>query len=286
MAQLPLQLFFCQKQIAARFLHPPTQNETIVLTFPGGPGLSGRYLEKFLIDLAGHININIGLIDLPNHGCSILPKSKLPLSYTTCLELLMEAVNELAEKKIKLILFGQSLGARLAFDLLALTQTKIYGAFLTGFPYKFETSQEMQKQLAPLKIQLTGTDPEKHFKSFLCQIIKYYTTLPLSKETSKLLVSETKIYGNECLLDDVPDLKFSLEALSNKACIPYIGILQGNNDIVVPENNFSTLKKLLPTAQFYKIQNCGHFPMLEKPLETIQSFLKFYLLLGKNIVKN
>jgi pimeloyl-ACP methyl ester carboxylesterase len=144
MKTLPMHHFYCQEQIACRFLRSPSKNEPLVITIPGGPGLSGNYLDNFLIDLAQHANINVGIMDLPNHGESVLSLTKLPLTYKNCFDLTNSMLNELAQQAKELILFGQSFGARLAFDLLAFSHTKIIGGFLTAFP-QFYTSLEKNK---------------------------------------------------------------------------------------------------------------------------------------------
>lgn len=283
MKSLPVLHFYCQNQIACRFLYSPSKNEPLIVTIPGGPGLSGRYLDHFLIDLAQHTNLNIGIMDLPNHGESVAPFSKLPLSYKHCFDLIDNMLNEIAQQTEKLILFGQSFGARLVFDLLAFSRVKIIGGFLTGFPYKFQMSEKMMKKISSLNIIFEdGIHPEENFKKSWVKILPHYTFLPLSDEVFDALTSNTKIQGNEHILDEVPDIEVSMEALSSKSILPSIGILQGDADGVVPDDNFLKLKHIVPQAQFFEIEKCGHFPMVENPTETIRLFSQFYLSLKRN----
>lgn len=127
-------------------------------------GLSGKYLDHFLFDLSEQININVAILDLPNHGDSNLSPTQLPLSYQKCFDLLDNALRELTQQAEKLILFGQSFGARLAFDLLAFSQANIVGGFLTGFPHKFQMSRSMQEKIASLDLTCNDLDPEEIFR--------------------------------------------------------------------------------------------------------------------------
>lgn len=281
MKSLPICLFYCQNQIASRFLRPPSKNEPLVIAIPGGPGLSGNYLDHFLIELARHENINVGVMDLPNHGKSVLSLTRLPLSYKNCFDLTESMLNEVAKKTDRIILFGQSFGARLAFDLLSFSHVKIIGGFLTGFPYKFQISERMHNKISLLDMTSDDDNPEENFRKNWGKILPLYTFSPLSTEIFESLVSNTKIRGNEYILDEVPDIVLSMKAFSQKPISPTIGILQGDFDEVVPENNFLKLKNFLPYAQFFNIEKCGHFPMVEKPKETIQYFSQFYSFLEK-----
>jgi len=281
---LPSKKFFHQNEMACRFLRAPSHEEMLVLMIPGGPSLSGKYLDHFLSALAQEMNVNVGIIDLPNHGDSILLPDRFPLSYQKTMELIDETIREISKSCGKLMLFGQSFGARVAFDLLALSNIKMDGAFLTGFPYVFQVSQIMQQRIKTLNLSECRHIDNKEEQQRLAwsKIVQLYTFSPLAPEIYDALTSDTKFSGNEQILSVVPSITQSIDALSKKAGVP-IGILQGDFDCVVPDDNLSILKKLLPQAHFFEIKKCGHFPMIENQTETLQAFSHFFSSIHGNI---
>lgn len=275
MQQLPIKQLHCQGQIVGRYMRVLSSAEPLILTIPGGPCLSSQYLDNFLIKLSSALKVNVGVIDLPNHGDSNIASENFPLTYPKCLNLLKQLLIEFANQHIKLILFGQSLGARLAFDLIAQTDIQIGGSFLTGLPYQFQMSDGLLKKIK--NVDLGQSEKNDNQVRAWKKILPFYTYAPLAKEISVLLVSDMKFSGNEHLLDDVPSIETSAEAVLKKYSMPPIMIVQGDKDGVVPDNNLLKLKKIIPSASFVELQNCGHFPMLENPEKTLEEFSKFML---------
>jgi pimeloyl-ACP methyl ester carboxylesterase len=277
MQQLPLKLRYLNNEIACRFLRKPSSYEPLVMAIPGGPGLSGQYLDHFLIQLSEYMNINVGIFDLPNHGESVLTLTKLPLSYQDCHDLVIQTLKEIANLSDKIIIFGQSFGARLAFDALTSLKEQLAGAFLTGFPYEFQMSKKMQD-----KINLFPMDSkddlglEEYFAKSWINMLPHCTYHPLPSDIFNALISDLKLSGNEHILDDVPSIEVSAAILSQQLALPKIGILQGCSDGVVPDDNILKLKSIVPYAQYYEIEKCGHFPMVEKSEETLRAFSQFH----------
>ena len=189
---LPLKKFYCNQEMACRFLRTPLQNELLILTIPGGPRLSGLYLDPFLMALAekSNIHVNVGIVDLPNHGDSVITESSLPLSYQRCVEMIDHVLSEVRKECGKVVLFGQSFGARVAFDLLATSDVKIDGAVLTGFPAEFENSLGLIKKVATLDLMSTTSENQDEvFLSNWAKILTLYTYAPLPKNAFNALAS-------------------------------------------------------------------------------------------------
>ena len=271
---------FYTNGMACHFLRTPAALEPLIIAIPGGPGLSGNYLAPFLFNLANLNDINVGLLDLPNHGDSVIPDEHFPLNYQKSLHLIVETLNEISKENNDLILFGQSLGARFAFDCLSKNTSDIRGAFLTGLPYEFCISTELEEKINTMEAS-TITDPEIRFMEVWKNILPFYTYSPLPKNIFNSLAKNTKLIGNENMLEDVPNIESVANKLYKNKNVPPIAILECLHDKVVPNNNWEKLRFLIPHAKFTSIDNCGHFVMVEHPEVTHQAFTNFYTSLTK-----
>lgn len=283
MKYLNYKKLYCEGKIACHFLKPILAHEPLTILIPGGPCISGHYLSEFSFHLANANKINVGLINLPNHDESILPDSLLPLTYQHCLEMISDALNEISIQTNHLILFGQSFGARLAFDLLANYAINIKGLFLTGFPYVLQISSTLQEKFSTLKTSNNSNgDVELSFLESWKEILPLYTYSPLPENIFNALIKNTKFRGNEHILKKAPSIELSVENLLKKQSFCPITILEGDCDLVVPDNNIQKLKSLISCAKFITINQCGHFPMVEQPEATQQAFSNFYASLEKS----
>lgn len=240
---------------------------------PGGPCLSGLYLIDFLSNLSERSKLNTCLIDLPNHDSSILSNDKLPLSYNDCIKILDSALYELSEQVDEIILFGQSLGSRLALDLFTFSKTKFRMLFACTLPYVFKISDILNQKIISKQSEL---DRQIQWED----ILPLYTHKPIDQKYTMLLNSNMRTYGNENLLEAAPHIDGTFNVLHDLNIQSKIGILSGENDLVVPNNNHKQLKLSVPNANFYTIPECGHFPMIEKQEDTINLFLDFYMKQG------
>lgn len=265
---LPFKKTYCDGEIACRFLQSP-EGKDLLMAIPGGPGLSGSYLDPFLIELADRANINVGILDLPNHGES-MSNTKNNYLYENCLHKLEDAFKQISSECNRLIIFGQSFGARLAFDLLANAQLQIDGAILTALPYKFEHSSQLQKKIEALNI-----DPQDGELTVLQKIFSAYTVIPFSQEQLLAINSEAKKEENFGMLEGSPPISESAKLiLQEKSFVP-LTILEGSSDFVTPDDNFLELKKIIPHASFVTIEDAGHFVMIEQPEAALNIFSSF-----------
>ena len=272
MKYLPVKRKYCGNEMTFRFLNPPSKNEYLVLTIPGGPNLSGTYLDPFLVRLAERTNINVGILDLPNHGESKGLGKERKFSYEDCCELLRRAICELTEDCTNLILFGQSFGARLAFDLLARLEIKISGLFLTGFPHKFEHSTDFENKFNELEI-----NPNDGPRINLKKKFSVYTVVPFPDELLFAINSELRKEENSAMLEETPSITDSAEFIvRNKKNTP-ITILEGDSDLIIPDNNLLELKRIIPQASCITIKKTGHYLLWlkgqKKLVDIFSSFL-------------
>lgn len=252
-------------QMSCAALRSLSPREPLILALHGGPGLSGDYLQPFLARLAETVSLNAALLDLPNHGHSVVEPDSLPLTYPGCLSYLDSAIQELSGKCDGIILIGQSFGARMALDLLAVSPVDFRGAILNGMPVRFESSMEFNAKSPPLEPWTGGVDIEGAFVRNWRKILPLYTAEPLPVEVFEKLTTGTRWAGNEKMADDAPSLESSFSRLMRRPAATRILFVQGGKDLVLPDGNDEELQRVIPTAKFHEIPDAGHFVMLEKP---------------------
>ena len=264
----------CDGRLTARFLRQVPNQEPLVVCIPGGPGLGSSYLDPFMFQLAQRASVNTGILDLPNHGESAATEGSL--TYPECADLVGRAVLELISNSQCLFLFGQSFGARLVFDLLPKLGS-LGGAILTGFPYAFQNSEGLLEKIGNLSLEPleNPAEPDAVFARNWKKIFPLYTTRPLAPTIADALSTGTRWSGNDRMLENVPPIERTVEALSHNAAIPPILILEGDADGVVPDDNFDTLKRLVPYAKFERVRDAGHFPMVEQKEQVLSALTAF-----------
>lgn len=269
---LPLREKFCEGQIVCRFLRPLSSGEPMVLVIPGGPGLSSRYLDPFMQTIAERVGVNVATMDLPNHGESVVNSSAV-LAYPDCLHLVAQAVQEIQRRTGALFLFGQSMGARIAFDLLAELDKAPDATLLTGFPFKFEISSRLISTLNELSLESEeGPDAERIHAENWKKILPVYVVQPLAPEVFSALATREKVPNAHDMLRDTPAIDAVAEQIPQDARLL---IVEAVKDPVVPDGNWETLRSLLPHATFTRMENVGHFPMVEDGETTLRVFTDF-----------
>ena len=270
---LPQRETFCNGQMGCRLLRPLNPNELLILAIPGGPGLSSRYLDPFMRALSERTGLNVATLDLPNHGESKVTSHGDPLSYVLCLSFIKQAVEEMQKQSKALVIFGQSFGARLAFDLLAGLEKVPTATLLTGFPFVFQVSSGLISRLNDLPLQSEeGPDAEKIHAENWKKILPVYAAKPLSKEAFNALAIREEVPDGHRMLQDAPPIEEIVKGITSDASIL---IIEAHQDPVVPDDNWKVLRGLLPNATFATVDNVGHFPVAESPEDVLVAFSNF-----------
>lgn len=270
---LPLRETFCDGQMVCRLLRPLNPNESLVLAIPGGPGLSSHYLDPFMRTLSERTGVNVATLDLPNHGGSKITTHSDPLSYAQCLSFVKQSIEAIQKQSKALVVFGQSFGARLAFDLLADLEKAPLATLLTGFPYVFQISSRLISRLndLPLKSE-EGPNAEKIHAENWKKILPVYTVKPLAEGVFNALATREELSDGHKMLQDAPPIEKIAKDITSDASIL---IIEAHQDPVVPDANWKILRSLLPNATFAPIDDVGHFPMAEKPDDVVTAFSAF-----------
>ncbi|GDX52746.1 alpha/beta hydrolase [Bacteroidota bacterium] len=166
------------------------------------------------------------------------------------------------------ILLGNSLGGHIA-QLYALAHPeKVRAMILTGASGLFESSMgssfpkrgdyEFMKQ----RTQFTFYDPNTATKELVDEVFEMVN----NRGKALRIISVAKSAMRENLAADLPNIKCP------------VCLIWGMNDNITPPFVAEEFKHLIPHADLYWMDKCGHAPMMEKPEE-------FNLLLHKFLDK-
>jgi pimeloyl-ACP methyl ester carboxylesterase len=187
-----------------------------------------------------------------------LPIYKLPLLKTNVKNLSKFLGDFMAHKKIdKAILLGNSLGGHIALYFTKLNPKKVSAIVLAGSSGLYEKSlgdtypKRGNYEYIKAKTQEVFYDPEIATKEVVDEI--FASVNDRIRVIKTLAIAKSAIRHN--MAKDLP-------SMHNPACI-----IWGKNDSVTPPEVAIDFQKLLPDADLYWIDKCGHAPMMEHPEE-------------------
>lgn len=197
-----------------------------------------------------------------------LPIYKLPILKTNVKNLSKFLKEFMVFKKIdKAILLGNSLGGHIALYFTKLNLKNVAGIVLAGSSGLYEKSmgdtypKRGNYEYIKLKTQEVFYRPEVATKKVVDEIFE--TVNDRNKVIRTLAIAKSAIRHN--MAKDLP-------AMDTPACI-----IWGKNDSVTPPEVAEDFEKLLPDANLYWIDKCGHAPMMEHPdkfNEILENWLK------------
>ena len=197
-----------------------------------------------------------------------LPIYKLPILKTNVKNLSKFLKEFMVFKKIdKAILLGNSLGGHIALYFTKLNLKNVAGIVLAGSSGLYEKSmgdtypKRGNYEYIKLKTQEVFYRPEVATKKVVDEIFEAVNDR--NKVIRTLAIAKSAIRHN--MAKDLP-------AMNTPACI-----IWGKNDSVTPPEVAEDFEKLLPDADLYWIDKCGHAPMMEHPdkfNEILENWLK------------
>jgi pimeloyl-ACP methyl ester carboxylesterase len=197
-----------------------------------------------------------------------LPIYKLPILKTNVKNLSKFLKEFMIFKKIdKAILLGNSLGGHIALYFTKLNLKNVAGIVLAGSSGLYEKSmgdtypKRGNYEYIKLKTQEVFYRPEVATKKVVDEIFEAVNDR--NKVIRTLAIAKSAIRHN--MAKDLP-------AMNTPACI-----IWGKNDSVTPPEVAEDFEKLLPDADLYWIDKCGHAPMMEHPdkfNEILENWLK------------
>lgn len=187
-----------------------------------------------------------------------LPIYKLPLLKTNVKNLSKFLNDFMAYKKIdKAVLLGNSLGGHIALYFTKLNPNSVAGIVLAGSSGLYEKSmgdtypKRGNYEYIKAKVQEVFYDPEIATKEVVDGI--FASVNDRVRVIKTLAIAKSAIRHN--MAKDLP-------TMYTPACI-----IWGKNDPVTPPEVAVDFQKLLPNADLYWIDKCGHAPMMEHPDE-------------------
>lgn len=187
-----------------------------------------------------------------------LPIYKLPLLKTNVKNLSKFLKEFMSYKKIdKAILLGNSLGGHIALYFTKLNAKNVAGLVLTGSSGLYEKSmgdtypKRGNYEYIKSKTEEVFFDPKVATKEVVDEI--FDSVNDRSKVIKTLAIAKSAIRHN--MANDLPNM-------ATPTCI-----IWGKNDTVTPPEVAVDFQKLMPDADLYWIDKCGHAPMMEHPEE-------------------
>jgi len=165
------------------------------------------------------------------------------------------------------ILLGNSLGGHIALYFTKLNLKNVAGLVLTGSSGLYEKSmgdtypKRGNYEYIKAKTQEVFYNPEVATKEVVDEI--YASVNDRSKVIKTLAIAKSAIRHN--MAKDLPIMNIP-------TCL-----IWGENDIVTPPEVAEDFQKLLPDANLYWVEKCGHAPMMEHPdkfNEILEGWLK------------
>jgi pimeloyl-ACP methyl ester carboxylesterase len=155
------------------------------------------------------------------------------------------------------ILLGNSLGGHIALYFTKLNLKNVSGLVLTGSSGLYEKSmgdtypKRGNYEYIKEKTQEVFYDPEIATKEVVDEV--YSSVNDRSRVIKTLAIAKSAIRHN--MAKDLPDM-------NTPTCL-----IWGKNDLVTPPEVAIDFQKLMPDANLYWIDKCGHAPMMEHPEE-------------------
>lgn len=257
---------FIKGALNARTSNNFKKGSKVVLGIPGGPGIPGYYMDQITIDLATKIGAVPVVIDLPNHGSSKRLKFDQPMTYVEAKIILLDFLRELSDLECTVVLFGHSLGALIALDLLSSQTVFINKVILVGMPVEFERNPAFTKFLSDSGVP--AFLDESGFAIWWRAVLPAYFYQPPTRREIELLAHSTSWFANEQFTVGLPSAG-TIASVLKPELMKDIIYFEGEKEIILPHDNFKRIGDAFPTVPKSIIAETGHFLMLENS----QSFL-------------
>ena len=187
-----------------------------------------------------------------------LPIYTLPLLKTNVKNLSKYLKDFMAFKKInKAILIGNSLGGHIGLYFTKFNSKNVAGLVLAGSSGLYEKSlgdtypKRGNYEYIKKKAEEVFYDPKVASKEMIDEV--YASVNDRHKVIRTLAIAKSAIRHN--MAKDLPDMNVP-------ACI-----IWGKNDPVTPPEVAVDFQRLLPDADLFWVEKCGHVPMMEHPDE-------------------
>lgn len=268
---------YASNLVNVRFAAKPLPNERLVVFIPGGPGISGKYMDDYAHAVGLKLGTNVAVLDLPNHDGSRVAGKTENFRYSQVRQLLAATIKELVGNGQggEVTLVGHSLGALIAMDLALQPGVRLSKLLLSSVPTTFDNSPSFVDGMKKAGVaEQSSWASEAEFSAWWQKLIPLYFKRPPTDSEFAALNSKTFWIGNEHYSDDLPAFDVLAGKLRSSAGIP-IFYLEGECDQLLPLANYKKVQTELPNARTASIGGVGHFPMFEALETTVHETVKF-----------
>ncbi len=251
-----------------------------IIIIPGGPWISGQYLDKFSTALAGLKNTTTYRAVLPNHEVDFGASPNI--KFIDIVKLMAESIKEISSQHTHIpILIGHSLGSLILSYAIQNYPLNLRGMILISSPLTLTGWPKFEEKLKQKNIS-TGTEieDENSFANWWHKAAPLYfaNNAPLKPETATLLTGQTFMSGSESQPYSTTDLRHIYRGLYKYVDANSINLMliEGDQDPIRPVDNLAELKEIF-TSRVNAIRESGHFPMIENQIATqdlVECFIK------------
>lgn len=251
----------------------------VVLAIPGGPGLSGAYMDDCVRALGRDVKCPAYVLDHEYHA-NPAPGESLLWTYSLLIDFIERAsICRFQDRPI--ILMGHSFGARVALDLALRKKLNLLFVNLVSFPTRLEKPKSFLMARKRLGLNAYKVETEADFRIYWRALLPLYLHRRITKGDLSRLTKRTAWIQAQGLTKGVPSLHSAL-LKGRRSDVRKPGLfIFGDSDRTLLKPSTSQMKSLLPLSQASEIHDCGHFPMLEKPKE-FGELIKTKILLAIN----
>lgn len=229
-------------------------------------GFASDYRKRLFISNSLE-EYNFYFINLPNHGNSL---SEQEITVDKYINILISYIESLNVDRV--ILYGHSMGGGLVLILQSILKDKIEKVILES-PINISALKKTESIVSFLE---NKNNVIKNISNFLINKNKLKELNPVLLDNMKTLNNLT---NNPDILNiwkedqiKIWDEKISESIKDNK--IPTIVFL-GKKDLIIPYKESCELFSKNSSYKIISLDNCGHFPALEKPFTLIKEIISF-----------
>jgi len=215
-------------------------------------------------------------VDLPGHGESTYSQNN-NYSIHSQVQYLKEIVDKLGINQMHLV--GTSMGGRISLSFTHKFQNRVKSlALFNAAGVNAPKKSEFSKQLETGK-NMFDIHNRQDFDTLMQLSMKSppFLPWPVTSVTARKYIERNPI--NQKIFNDITESLWDSESILEEIQVPVL-ILWGKEDQLIDVSCVPIFEKNLPHNSSVILENTGHCPMIEKPVETANHYLEFIIGVG------